>query len=290
MSHLVGTVASELHRFWARRLHRGLLIAIVVLGVAIVVSNTARGEEVRFPETLEGTFLGLALLFVILGVSIGASFFAAEWNTGSIGTLVVFDPSRPRVLVAKAIAAAIGVAVMLAVVFTVMAGALAVAASVSGTFERNTTHELFSGENRDDPAIHYEDNGDGTWTEVREPVDDTPVVAAATRYTLRAMAGVALAAVFGVAIGALIRRTAAVVGGFLLLALIGEVAIAAFLRVDVFWGPARSLITVTAGSYEWPVPQEVTGPAWLYAGLWVAAALAGALVWFSRTEVATGPR
>jgi len=278
---------SELMRFAARRLPRGLTIGVVVVAIAAVVTAVAQGTEIRYPDALEGSFLGAGQLLVYVGAALGASAIAAEWNTGSLATLLLFDPSRVRVLVAKMLAAAIGSAAVVVVVFVAIAGVLAVGAAVSGTFERDSGVVVTVPSDEADLQIADEPQGTAELLEVDE---EAPFARNAVIYTGRVMGAAALAAVFGVAVGALVRRTAAVIGGLLILAMFGELAIGELLRFDTFWGPARSLVAVAVGPIEFAGFQNLQGPYLAYAFAWTAGAVVLALVWFSRTEVATGPR
>ncbi|MBI3647800.1 MAG: hypothetical protein HY240_03465 [Actinobacteria bacterium] len=55
---------------------------------------------------LKGALSGTAVLLVLGGLLLGGSLAGAEWNAGTMATLLTWEPGRLRVLLAKAIAAA----------------------------------------------------------------------------------------------------------------------------------------------------------------------------------------
>ena len=121
----------ELRRLFARRLVKALsvvaLVGIAVTGILIAV-NSRPGNEFHLydvPTVLEGT----SFLFAIGGWLIGSSFVGAEWQAGTVTTLLTWEPRRVRVLIAKAVALAVGmfvVVVALDAVFGLVLGLVAV--------------------------------------------------------------------------------------------------------------------------------------------------------------------
>jgi ABC-2 type transport system permease protein len=81
-----------------------------------------------------------AFIFVLLGAVIGASFIGAEWQAGTFGSLLTWEPRRQRVLTAKVTAAVLGVAVLTTVITAVLVGGAALAADLRGTMDGTTTH------------------------------------------------------------------------------------------------------------------------------------------------------
>lgn len=70
------------------------------------------------PVDLSGQLpLVLTLFLGVIAVLVGATMIGAEWSAGSVGTQLLFEPRRPLVWTAKAIAIAVSAAVMAAVVF-----------------------------------------------------------------------------------------------------------------------------------------------------------------------------
>jgi len=132
---MMALLSVELRRFFARRLLKAVsllaLAGIVVTGILVAV-NSRPGSELRLadlPTILEGT----SFLFVIGGWLIGASFVGAEWQAGTVTTLLTWEPRRLRVLIAKSIACAVGLVVMVAVLDAVFALVLTLVAQTRGT-------------------------------------------------------------------------------------------------------------------------------------------------------------
>jgi ABC-2 type transport system permease protein len=55
--------------------------------------------------SLEDIFKGTSVPLIILGLALGASFIGAEWHSGTITTLLTWEPRRIRVMGGKVIAA-----------------------------------------------------------------------------------------------------------------------------------------------------------------------------------------
>lgn len=269
MTRGMSVVVAEVMRFGARRLPRGVAITAVALAVSGVAITLAQGSEITFDTALPATLLWVGQLLVFFSVALGASALAAEWNSGSLAMLLVFDPNRVRVLLGKALAAATGCAVVAVVVLAIVTAAVGVGAAISGTFDADDPAT--------EPATLVDDDDELTTDELPE-------------FVLRTVAACALAGVLGCAAGALVRRTAGVVAGFLILFMAGEWAIGSAFRMDHFWGPARSLVAIAVGPIDLVSVQEASGPYVLSGIAWTVGALVAALVWFSRVEVATGPR
>jgi hypothetical protein len=148
-----------------------------------VTSNTSERRDHRlkigtnYSDTVGGT--GAAMVFVAFVV--GASFVGAEIGAGSLGTQLVFEPRRTRVVVTKAVAVALGTAILAAVVL-LWIGLL----QYVGSELRGVVQGL-----------------DGSW------------FAARAGDIVRVAAAVALAAVASYALTVITRRTVAAVTGLL---------------------------------------------------------------------------
>jgi ABC-2 type transport system permease protein len=84
----------------------------------------------RFAPQMPGRLVPVAVVLTLLGFVVGASFVGAEWAAGTMAHLLIWEPRRLRVLVAKTVALAL-VLVGLGVVITAvaLAGHFAVAAT-----------------------------------------------------------------------------------------------------------------------------------------------------------------
>ncbi|HSL11243.1 MAG TPA: ABC transporter permease subunit [Actinomycetota bacterium] len=83
------------------------------------------------PEILEGASFMLALLAIVLGASLAG----ADWSTGTMTTVLAWEPRRVRVWLVRAIVVAAVLAIVLVVVQAVFTAAWFVGTTVSGTTE-----------------------------------------------------------------------------------------------------------------------------------------------------------
>lgn len=136
---MIALLRSELRRFHSRRLVKALAI-VALVGIATTIVILAVRSKPGTPngfmlgdarEFIEGT----ASLFAIAGWLIGTSLDGAEWQAGTMTTLLTWEPRRFRVLVAKTIAAAIGVFAMIFVLDLLFTGLMALVAATRGTTE-----------------------------------------------------------------------------------------------------------------------------------------------------------
>jgi ABC-2 type transport system permease protein len=139
--------------------------------------NTARSEMTR------GIALGGVYLFGFLAFLLGASFIAAEFGSGSMGTWLTFQPGRLRVGTAKLVAATGG---------GLAIGALGVGLAALGAFLVTTV-------NRPDSPLG---------------LPEAPAVAgdSLAQTLLRVTAAVALGGLGGAVIALIVRATAGVIG------------------------------------------------------------------------------
>jgi ABC-type transport system involved in multi-copper enzyme maturation permease subunit len=100
----------------ARTMFRVLLLIVVGLTVFVCAMVFAKSRHVSYTTALVIGFAIASGVLFTLGVVVGASFVGAEWNSGSMGTLLTWEPRRSRVLLAQ----------LAACIVTVMAVALAV--------------------------------------------------------------------------------------------------------------------------------------------------------------------
>jgi len=128
---VTGLFLAELRRFWSRRL-LWILIVLELLGIAF--GGGIAFWNVRFELTsLPDVFLGTALILVIVGWVLGASFIGAEWHAGTVTTLLTWEPRRARVVAAKIVAALVSIFVLSMVIQAALGGMLAFDAATRGT-------------------------------------------------------------------------------------------------------------------------------------------------------------
>lgn len=137
-----------------------------------------------FDTEVMGIVSGIATPLALLALVMGASFVAAEFSTGAIGNWLTFAPRRDRVYASKLAAAALGV---------VPATVVALVVLVGGTWGVFALHDAMTAPERG-------------WEADRATTTD--VLQMGGRIAVLAV-GVAL---FGAALGFLLRHTAAVLG------------------------------------------------------------------------------
>jgi hypothetical protein len=183
--------ASELLRLWSRRIVwlLGLLAAIgIVVACTIVAVNGHGASEVALANgvddasprlaDLPAILKGTSFILIVIGLVIGASSVGADWQQGTMATLLTWEPRRVRVFVVRAVTVAVVVAALAIALQVLLSLGIAFVASTRGSV-RDT---------------------DGAWL--------GDVVATAGRIA----AVVALTAVMGAAIAGIGRHTAAAMG------------------------------------------------------------------------------
>jgi ABC-2 type transport system permease protein len=81
------------------------------------------------PEILEG----VSSITSILALVVGASFVAVSWQTGTISTILTWEPRRLRWFAARVLVIAAGVAVMTLAIVAFLSAGLALAATLRGS-------------------------------------------------------------------------------------------------------------------------------------------------------------
>ena len=136
---MIALLRSELRRFRSRRLVKALTV-VALLGIAttvvILAVRSQAGTSNAFGLGDARPFIeGTASLFAIAGWLIGTSLAGAEWQAGTMTTLLTWEPRRFRVLAAKALAAAIGVFAMILLLDLLFTGLMALVAATRGSPE-----------------------------------------------------------------------------------------------------------------------------------------------------------
>jgi ABC-2 family transporter len=81
---------------------------------------------------LRNTFLGTSLVIAALGLILGSSFMGAEWHSGTIGTLLTWEPRRTRVMLAKLVACVAAVFVLCLAIQAILGAVLWLVAATRG--------------------------------------------------------------------------------------------------------------------------------------------------------------
>jgi ABC-2 type transport system permease protein len=180
---------------------------------------------VDLPAVLEG----VSSITSILGLLIGASFVAASWQTGTIGTIFTWEPRRIRWFAARILILAAGVIVMTALIVSFLSAGLALAAMLRGSTVGA---------------------GGAWWTEVLTT-------------SLRVSVTAALSAVIGAAVAAIGRHTAAALGVVFVWTAVLEGLVRGLRPLWTPWLLGDNLVSFTAWQtteYQFPEGSFVISP------------------------------
>jgi ABC-type transport system involved in multi-copper enzyme maturation permease subunit len=121
----VTLVRVELRRLLSRRAIRALWLVFVAIFLAALIGNYVHaGSEPLTARFVSDGGLGFGGAFAALAFIIGATAGGAEWAARTMEALLVWEPRRVRLMLAKVAALSLVIAVA-AVVVQVMVGALA---------------------------------------------------------------------------------------------------------------------------------------------------------------------
>jgi ABC-2 type transport system permease protein len=141
-------LASELRRVLARRVVRvGVAIALAIVLLTVIVATlrstgTGPGDHtlqlaklwrVRSGRVEENTLLAMSVYVFILVVGIAATAVGADYRSGTVGTLLTWEPRRVRVALARIAAVALVAIGIYVVVMGVFVAGWALGASQRGS-------------------------------------------------------------------------------------------------------------------------------------------------------------
>ena len=134
---MIGLLSSEWLRMRSRRLVR-VLAALALLGIVVAVVIAAVQSEPpsplrlsELPEILRGT----AFVAILIGLVIGASAVGASWQTGTMTTILAWEPRRTRVALVRAAVVAVGTVALVAALLGVFLALFWIATSLRGLTE-----------------------------------------------------------------------------------------------------------------------------------------------------------
>jgi hypothetical protein len=128
---MMDLVRSEIRRIWSRRMVRVLAVLSLVgsaVGVTIGTVNSHAGSGIQLiglPDILRGT----SFIVFVMGLMIGGSSVGADWQQGTMATLLTWEPRRVRVFITRA--AVVTCFVFVLVVFLLAALSLMFAAGAA---------------------------------------------------------------------------------------------------------------------------------------------------------------
>ena len=142
---MIALLRSEAVRIRSRRLVWMLaVLALVLIGlsgtIAAVKSHPppsatvfagAASDAYRL-STLPDTLRGTAFMLIVMGLVIGASSVGADWQSGSMATLLTWEPRRVRVLLTRAVAVGFAVFLLVVALQAILWGVLWLVATTRG--------------------------------------------------------------------------------------------------------------------------------------------------------------
>jgi hypothetical protein len=218
-------------------------------------TTVTHDRRVKIHDNLSDTIKGTGVAMVFVAFVIGATFIGAEFAAASVGSQLVFEPRRARVVAVKALAVGIGLAILSIALLLYIAILQGAGSSLRGVF----------------------DGLDGAWFAAR--AGDIGRVSAA----------VALAGMAAYAITVVTRRTVAAVAGLLVIgwvsAIIGSLH---NWRWVAKYNPTSAFIAVVVDETRRTSTDSqvlTVRAATLSSCLWVVALTVVAAVIFARREV-----
>ena len=139
---MIALLRSETLRIRSRRLVWILTVLVlggIVLGVVITAAKSHPPSGTQASETtfalakLTVVFRHAAFFLIVLGLVIGASSMGADWQTGSMGTLLTWESRRTRVLIARTVAVVVTVFLLIVALSLVLSLLLWLVAATRGT-------------------------------------------------------------------------------------------------------------------------------------------------------------
>jgi hypothetical protein len=107
-------------------------LAAVAVGCAIAAVQSKPTSPVRLAE-LTDVLEGVTFLTFVLGLVLGASAVAASWQTGTITTILTWEPRRWRWFTARLIVVYVGVSAIVLLLMAFLSAGVWLAASLRGS-------------------------------------------------------------------------------------------------------------------------------------------------------------
>jgi len=105
-------------------------------GTVTITDRSGRDVEFREArEPLSGIVPKVSIVFLLISVVLGASFMGAEYRSGTVENLLLWEPRRSRVLLTKYVAGFLSAATATALALSFLTGLLLLLARVHGTYE-----------------------------------------------------------------------------------------------------------------------------------------------------------
>jgi len=145
--------ASDLTRFWSRRLMRvfpivvGLLLVllfavITIIFVAVDEGGPTFNEIVYPPDELENIFDGvmwpLGMFLPLFGFILGSSFIGADLKSGVVESILTWESRRPQFMASRTAAGGLGAGALGLVFAVLIVGGYFTLSAVTGSIEGTT--------------------------------------------------------------------------------------------------------------------------------------------------------
>jgi ABC-type transport system involved in multi-copper enzyme maturation permease subunit len=136
---MIALMRSEFLRLRSRRVLL-FLTALGAIGIAVAMSIAALKSHPGTSQQLELVGLpdilkGISFILIVFGLVIGASSVGADWQAGSMATLLTWEPRRTRVFVARVVVVVLTVFVVAVALQGLLTGLFLLVADLRGTTE-----------------------------------------------------------------------------------------------------------------------------------------------------------
>ena len=134
---MIGLIRSEFLRLRSRRVLlmltglgvAGILVSMVIAAVKSHPNTSGAIELARLPDIMEN----VSFILIVFGLVIGASSVGADWQAGSMATLLSWEPRRIRVFLVRLLVVVVTVLLVAAALQALLALLYALVASTRGT-------------------------------------------------------------------------------------------------------------------------------------------------------------
>jgi len=133
---MIALAASEMLRLRSRRVLQvltALAIAGILVGMTVAAAKSSAPFHALELSSLPDMLKGLSFILFIFGLVIGASSVGAEWQAGTMATLLTWEPRRDRVFWIRLVVVTVTVAAIAVALQLLLAGLWVAVANLRGT-------------------------------------------------------------------------------------------------------------------------------------------------------------
>jgi ABC-2 type transport system permease protein len=136
---MIALLRSEFLRLRSRRVLlflSGLGVVGILVGMSIAALKSHSGTSQQLELSgLPDILKGISFILIVFGLVIGASSVGADWQAGSMATLLTWEPRRTRVFVARVVVVVLTVFVVAVALQALLVGLFLLVADLRGTTE-----------------------------------------------------------------------------------------------------------------------------------------------------------